>query len=91
MPPKAAQDAKADSLTLKERQVIAAAHARASKQKGQAAQPNGTMRLGDLPKISDDTGPPPQQGAGVSSDWLQHHPDRLADWKLVDAVGYDVS
>lgn len=80
MPPKAAQDARADGMTLKERQVIAAAHARASKQKGQAAaaaaaaQPNGTMKYGDLPKISDDSGPAPPQpgaGAGVSHAWLK--------------------
>ncbi|KAL9532298.1 hypothetical protein SMMN14_04606 [Sphaerulina musiva] len=69
MPPKAPQDARSDNLTIKERQVAAAAHARASKQKGQASQPHGTMRYGDLPRISNGTGPAPQPAAGMQ--WEQ--------------------
>ncbi|KAF2206257.1 hypothetical protein CERZMDRAFT_115850 [Cercospora zeae-maydis SCOH1-5] len=69
MPPKA-HDARNDTSTVRERQIAAAAHARASKKNGQQAYQNGIVKYGELPKIHDypEHAVQPQQGAGMQWD-----------------------
>ncbi|USW54250.1 Putative SAP30 domain superfamily protein [Septoria linicola] len=69
MPPKA-HDARNDTATLRERQIAAAAHARASKKNGQHTMPNGIMKYSDMPRINDysDAVAAPQNGTGMQWD-----------------------
>ncbi|PPJ49635.1 hypothetical protein CBER1_02170 [Cercospora berteroae] len=69
MPPKT-HDARNESSSVRERQIAAAAHARASKKNGQQPHQNGIVKCGDVPRIYDypDALTQPQQGAGMQWD-----------------------